>query len=55
MSKKTDIPIPRTMTFAPVNFETETLEEGLLNDLYFRGRTDELKIGSLAHIINAIV
>lgn len=26
-----------------------------LNDMYFQGRTDELKVGSLAHIINAMV
>ena len=27
--KEAGIPIPRTLTFSPVNFETETLEEGL--------------------------
>ena len=27
--KEAGIPIPRTVTFSPVNFETETLEEGL--------------------------
>ena len=27
--KEAAIPIPRTLTFSPVNFETETLEEGL--------------------------
>ena len=27
--KEADIPIPRTLTFSPVDFETQTLEEGL--------------------------
>ena len=35
--------------------QIENLGPGKLNDLYFRGRKDELKAGGLAHIMNATV
>ena len=35
--------------------QIEDLGPGELNNLYFQGRTDKLKVGSLAHIINAMV
>ncbi|PWB64211.1 MAG: SAM-dependent methyltransferase [Deltaproteobacteria bacterium] len=36
--EKASIPIPRTLTFSPVDFETETLEKGLLRAGFDTGR-----------------